>query len=572
MHYMRRHKDDSSKFLANNRTLFDILKQTCDQYLFACDPQSKQYMISPGMQAEFALPHAEAKDMDKYWSILIHPDDLESYQTDIDRIYSGQSEEHDLEYRVKNRRGDYVWVRCHGKSIRDQEGKAIFFAGVISKLAQKSKVDALTGLLNKYSFEQAVKGCLEEYRSTGTTGALMIFGLDNFKIVNETYNRFFGDAVLQKIAQRLENALPAELTLYKLDGDEFGIVYMGATEADIETLFHAIQRTAMAPQEINQKMYFCTLSAGTVFFPQGGKDYLVLHKHAEAALDIAKKQGKNKNYLFSKAVYNRWVRSIAMRDDLQKSVEHGCEGFELFFQPQVLASSRSLCGAEALLRWRNPKGKMVAPMEFIRLLEETKLIIPVGKWLFEKAIVIGKKWQDMVPDFHISINVSYEQLKDNTFKDFVPQCLKRHQMKPELITLELTESCIVADWDFVNKTFDFFRAQGLKIAMDDFGTGYSSLSYLKNLSTDIVKIDREFVRKILVNDFDKKVVKYTVQLCQSVGMKVCIEGVETKEEYRLLTGECQADMIQGYLFGHPESEEAFVQKFILDKENLRVEV
>ena len=569
---MKQYREDSKSFFANSRVLFDLLKQSCEQYIFACDLQTKECMLSPNLLADFALPKNLFFDLDKHWRLLIHPDDREACRQDMQRIFSGKSAVYDRDYRVKNRRGEYIWVRCRGKAICPVDGPAIFFAGMITKLAQKSKVDALTGLLNKYQFEQTVKASLEAYRATGQGGALLIFGLDNFKIINETYNRFFGDAVLQQIAQRLEKVLPPELLLYKLDGDEFGIVYPGAGEAEIEELFQSAQRCTMLPQEIDQKMYFCTLSAGTVFFPQGGKEYLVLYKHAEAALDMAKKQGKNKNYLFSKEQYNRWVRSISMRDDLKRSVENDCEGFELFFQPQVMTASRTLCGAEALLRWRNYKGKMVAPMEFIHLLEETKLIIPVGKWVFEKAVSICKKWQALLPDFHISINVSYEQLKDSTFKEFVPQCIARYGIRPETITLELTESCIVADWSFVNRTFDFFRQQGLSIAMDDFGTGYSSLSYLKNLSTDIVKIDREFVRKILCNDFDKKLVKYTVQLCHSVGMKVCIEGVESREEYRLLHEECEADMIQGYLFGHPESEADFVQKFIIDKENLRVEV
>ena len=285
-------------------------------------------------------------------------------------------------------------------------------------------------------------------------------------------------------------------------------------------------------------------------------------------MDIAKRQGKNRNVLFSKEEYNRWVRSISMRDSLWESVENGCTGFSLFFQPQVSAQEQKLIGAEALLRWKNPKGRMVAPMEFIPILEETKLIIPVGKWIFEEAVKICKRWRQVVPDFRVSINMSYEQVKDLSFKKFVGECLQRYDMTPDAVILELTESKIVADWSFVNKQFDEFRQQGLAIAMDDFGTGYSSLASLKYLSCDIVKIDREFVKKILENDFDRQLVKYVVALCHSIGIKCCIEGVEEEAEYELLTKECQADSIQGYLFGHPESVENFEEKFLYrEKEN-----
>ncbi len=462
----------------------------------------------------------------------------------------------------KDRKGDYCWIRCRGRISFDSNGQPSVFAGMMTRMGQRNKADSVTGLLNKYQFEHAVKAALSSYRATGNGGAVLVVGLDNFKIINETYNRYFGDQVLKHVGQQIEGILPAQITLYKLDGDEYGIVYPDALEQDVEELFQSIQRCLMRPQKLDDKMYFCTVSAGTVFYPQSGKDYLVLHKHAEAALDMAKRDGKNKNCIFSKDQYNRWVRSITMRDNIQASVEKGCEGFSLFFQPQVSANGQQLIGAEALLRWKNPKGRMVAPMEFIPILEQTKMIIPVGKWIVEEAVKTCKEWQKVLPDFHISINVSYEQVKDMTFKDFVQDCVARHGVAPESVVLELTESRIVSDWNFVNQQFNFFRESGLQIAMDDFGTGYSSLSSLKNLSCDIIKIDREFVKKILSNNFDRSLVKYTVLLCHSAGMRVCIEGVEEQEEYDLLTEDCKVDSIQGYLFGHPESKENFVEKFL----------
>ena len=189
------------------------------------------------------------------------------------------------------------------------------------------------------------------------------------------------------------------------------------------------------------------------------------------------------------------------------------------------------------------------------------MIIPVGKWVFEESVKICREWQKKMPEFCVSVNVSYEQIKDGTFQDFVGQCTAKYGIEPRSIVLELTESSIVADWEYVNRQFDAFREQGFRIAMDDFGTGYSSLVYLKNLSCDIVKLDREFVKNILNNTFDRQLVEYTVRLCHSIGITACVEGVETPEEYRLLVGDCNVDMCQGYLFGHPESEENFEKFF-----------
>ena len=551
-----------SPVLKRIKFYFDTLARSSDSYLFATDIQKNIVLLSPNIIEDFALPSTVVNDFDTMWAPLIHPEDRESYMQGMQALADGQTDEHDLEYRVKDRKGDYCWIHCRGRISKNSEGQAFFFSGLMVRMGRRSQADHVTGLLNKYQFEHAVRMALNEYRATGSGGAIMVFGLDNFKIVNETYNRFFGDQVLKAVAAQIDNILPSMFTLYKLDGDEFGLIYPEASDKDVERLFVSIQTCMMRPQHIDGKLYFCTISAGTVFYPQFGKDYLVLHKYAEAALDMAKRDGKNKNVIFSKEDYNRWVRSITMLDSLRDSVEGGCKEFSLCYQPQVSADRRQLIGAEALLRWRNPKGRMVAPMEFIPVLEETKMIIPVGRWIVEEAVKTCKQWQRYVPDFHMSINVSYEQIKDMSFKNFVRECIERYEVAPKCIVLELTESMIVADWSFLNQQFDFFREQGIRIAMDDFGTGYSSLGYLKNLSCDIVKIDREFVKKILENDFDQRLVAYITELCHSIHIQVCIEGVEEPEEYNLLTEKCKADFIQGYLFGRPETPENFEEKFL----------
>lgn len=557
-----------SPCLKRFKFFFDLLKKTTEDYLFFADLQENIVMVSPNLVQDFELPSEVMEDFDANWAPLIHSEERGPYLASMRSIQTSQSFfEHAMEYRVKNRKGEYTWLRCRGRVGTDRDGNPSMFVGMMSRMAQRNQADEVTGLLNKYQFEHAVKRALAEYRATGEGGAILVVGLDNFKIVNETYNRLLGDQVLKRVSRLIANVLPPALTLFKLDGDEFGIIYPGAGEEEVNDIFASMQSALSRPQDIDGHQYFCTASSGTVFYPAAGKDYLVLHKHAEAAMDIAKREGKNRNVMFSKEEYNRWVRSISMRDSLWDSVENGCTGFSLFFQPQVSAVEQKLIGAEALLRWKNPKGRMVAPMEFIPILEETKLIIPVGKWIFEEAVKTCKRWRQVVPNFRVSINMSYEQVKDLSFKEFVAECLQRYDIPPEAIILELTESKIVADWSFVNKQFDEFRQQGLAIAMDDFGTGYSSLASLKYLSCDIVKIDREFVKKILENDFDRRLVKYVVALCHSIGIKCCIEGVEEDAEYELLTKECKADSIQGYLFGHPESVENFEEKFLHMEKN-----
>ncbi len=557
-----------SPLLKRLKIYFDVLKRTTSGYLYVVDLQNKVAMTSPNIVRDFGIP-AETMGFSAFrqaWQEIMHPTERESATKVFDDVLQGHTREGCVEFRARTRKGEYEWIECRCAAALDHEGERTLYAGIFRLMGQRIRADAVTGLLNKYRLEQRMKAALDEARETGRGGALMILGIDNFKIVNEAYNRAFGDQVLREVAKRIKKILSTDFRLYKLDGDEFGIVYPGADEADVETLYRSIQTALSKPQQINEHKYFCTVSGGTVFFPQFGKDYLVLHKYAEAALTLAKQGGKNKNCIFSKELYNRWLRSLTAREDIRRSVEDGCRGFSLCFQPQVGAGSRRIIGAEALLRWQNSKGRMVAPMEFIPLLEESQLMIPVGKWIADTAVRICREWQKIVSDFCMSINLSYVQLRDPSFKEAVKECIERYGVDPASIVLELTEHTVISDWDFINRQFASLREYGLKIAMDDFGTGCSSLAMFKNLSCDIVKIDRAFVKQILWSDFDRRIVDYTVELCHSMGMKVCIEGVETQEEYDLLAKTCKVDSIQGYLFGRPETKEGFEEKFLMRQE------
>ena len=550
---------------------FRLLCAASREYYYVQEIKANLMMLSPNMVADFGLPAEVVTDIEAVWVPVIHPDDVEVFLKELHKNYTPEDNVHDAFYRVRDIKGNYIWVHGHGVvSFDSRTGEPELFAGVIKQMEQKIQADANTGLLGKYRFEKAVKEALVRVDGEYGQGIIMIVGLDNFKIINESYNRRYGNIMLKLAAEAIEKVLPEGVRLYKLDGDEFGLVMPGLDEDSAKNLYEDIQKAFCHPHMVEGRSLFCTISAGTVAYPQGGKDYLVLHKHCEAALDQAKREGKNKNIIFSKEQYNRWLRSVNMREMLHDSIENNYEGFSLFYQPQVNARTQRLIGAEALLRWRSPKGRMVSPMEFVRILEETKMIILVGRWIFETAVKQCKAWQEKWPGMRISINLSYEQIKEKGFEDFAIECLKKYDLPPYLIVLELTETAIVSDWNNVNAQFQRFRDLGISIAMDDFGTGYSSLAYMKHLACDIVKIDRAFVINIMEpdNEFDRQLVKSTIELCHSVNITCCIEGVEAEKEYLLLRDFCHADTIQGYYFGRPESPEEFEKKFFVEPDNL----
>lgn len=546
------------------QTLFRSLSASSDEYFYACDRAADIVMVSPNMVTDFCMPAEVFRNLNEEWLPRIHPDDYDEYVKSIAREFTPEDNIHDASYRVRDSKGNYVWVHSRGRMTFNRQTKEQeLFAGTITSMVRKYQADTTTGLLSRFQFEKAVKSLVVRQNGEYTKGIIMIFGLDNFKIINESYNRHYGNVLLRIAADNIKAVLPEKTVLYKMDGDEFAVILPNKDEKDAQALFEAVQKAFCHPHLVDGHSLFCTISAGTVLYPQEGKDYLVLHKHAEVALERAKNEGKNKNVIFTKEQYNRWLRSLSMQTMLQQSVENNFEGFSLYYQPQVNARTQHLTGAEALLRWRNPKGKMVSPMEFVPILEKTKMIILVGRWVFETAVRQCKEWQSKWPGLRISINLAYEQIKEAGFEEFAYNCLKKYDLAPHFIVLELTETAIVGDYDNVNSRFREFMNLGISVAMDDFGTGYSSLFCLKNLACDIVKIDRAFVTNITKSDnvFDRQLVKSTIELCHSVGINCCIEGVENQEEYVLVRDFCQADSIQGYYFGRPEAPEDFEEKF-----------
>lgn len=550
-----------SPVLQRLKYYFDLLQRTTESYPFITDLKTGISLLAPALVNDYDIPGEIVRDFDDMWRPLIYHEDTARYEKSIEDVFVNRTrDDHRIEYRVKNKKGEYGWVLCNGVIGRDENNEPDLFVGVITKMDRVVRADPVTGLLNRYSFERELAGTVQRAADSGEAGAVIIIGLDHFQMLQDAYDPHSGDAAMREIGQSIGNVLPTHLNLYKLDGDEFGIIWPHTSREEVEIIFYSIQICLREMKEANEKVFF-SASAGVVFYPDTGMNAVALQKYAKAALDMARQQGREQLNFFSQSEYKKWMQFINLQRSFEDSIERGCEGFLLYYQPQVDAKTQKLIGCEALLRWQEPDGEIISPVVFIPILERTRLIIPVGRWVVNEAVKTCKKWQEYQPGFEISINVSLCQLENYDFHSCVQEAMEKYDLAPELLTLELTESQSVSNWDFVNEQFDYFRKMGVKIAMDDFGVGYSSLGLLKNFNCDIIKVDKVFVDDILISDFDRKLVKYTVQLCQSIGMQVCIEGVEQKEAYEYLTNECNADVIQGFYFGRPEPEDVFIKRF-----------
>ncbi|MBQ1336461.1 MAG: diguanylate cyclase, partial [Selenomonadaceae bacterium] len=292
------------------------------------------------------------------------------------------------------------------------------------------QLDPVTGLPNRFELVKA----LEEFlQATGgeMDGAIMAIGLDNFQLVNEICGPRIGDEALRQIAENITNVLPYDIQLYKLSGDQFCIFWPESMPDEMEIVFASLQLSLRDIAAIEDKVY-CTATAGVAFYPRDGKDPDVLLMHAQAAKTIARQEGGGDRIcFFNQEVYARWRYNVMMQGLMKNSIARGCEDFFLYFQPQVRASDQRLYGAEALLRWQNADGEILPPLEFIPVLEKTRLIIPAGHWIIEQAVKTCKKWQKYIPDFQMSINISLYQLEEQMLYPFVADCLQRYEMDPQ---------------------------------------------------------------------------------------------------------------------------------------------
>lgn len=541
--------------------LYDALSGSVDDYVFVGNMKTGTFRYPPAMVEAFGLPGEVVENAAAFWSDLIHPHDEKAFLESNQEIADGRTNYHDIEYRAKNVKGEWIWLRCRGRMITNQEGEPYLFAGMITNQGKKDKTDHMTGLFNKYEFEGAVKEFL--VNENAEKMGIMILNLDSFKNINDFYDQSFGDEILRITAQKIQSMLPPAARLYRLDGDQFGIFMPGSDENEGLAVFGRIQRTFYKQQEHNGRKYFCTLSAGYVSYPKDGDNYLDLLKYAHYSLEYSKLMGKNRITLFSDDILYKKARTLELNQLLRESIDRGFIGFSVHYQPQIDSCTGEVYGAEALARWHCTEYGDVSPIEFIPLLEQNGLIVQLGKWVFEQAAHQCKKWSRVKDDFHMSVNLSYRQLLDGTILDFMQATLHEINLDPSKITMELTETYLIEENSTLRKIVDGMQDLGIQIAMDDFGKGYSSLFSLKTLPVDIVKIDRGFVKNINTDLFNATFVRTITELCHGVGKKVCLEGVETEIEYNAIKDK-GIELIQGFFFGRPVPADVFESLFFQD--------
>ena len=476
-----------------------------------------------------------------------------------------------LQLRARSRDGGCTQVEVVGHRLRQGERSLLAFSicdvtlrrKVEAQLLEKQQHldhlahhDQLTGLPNRLFLAHHLPGAIEEARRSGTMLAVLFLDLDRFKHINDSRGHETGDKLLKKVAERVRATVRQDDMVVRMGGDEFIVVLQAIKRTEvISEMAGRINQALSSPIYVDGRPLVATASIGVGLFPRDGADMGELLRHSDTAMYQAKDRGRNNFQLFSPIMARKLRERVAIEASLRNALEHG--QFDVHYQPIVDIQSNRVMGLEALLRWKQPaQGGYLLPDRFIDVAEDTGLIVPVGEFVLQRVVEDLTYWRNerahVVP---IAVNISAAQLQRTNLRDRIEELMRKHDLSPSLLQLELTESTMFerresrgggARLDAIAQ----LRELGVSIAIDDFGTGYSSLGYLKRWHVDYLKIDRSFIRDLVTDMSDLAIVGAIIAMARHLNIKTVAEGIEGWQQLEKLR-QLGCSLAQGYLFAKP---------------------
>ena len=533
------------------------------------------WQASPALVELFGIDSSFVTNIEN-WGKLMAPGYeqkmLDYYQT----VVQGDGK-FDMDYEIiRPCDGQRRWVAALGRFVYDADGAAAYLKGTIQditdrkmseeKIRKLGYFDSLTALPNRQLLMDRLNHALASGVRRHQYGALILIDLDHFKNINDTLGHQQGDLFLKQVAQRLETSVRNSDTVARLGGDEFVVLLenLGEDEtqaaSQVATVAEKIRLQLSRYYEIGYWEQVCTISMGITLFGEHAEEVDEILIRADLALYKAKDSGRNALCFFDPELQIDITNRVVLEKDLHEAIQQ--KQFSVFYQPQMDGENRTV-GAEALMRWKHPTRGWLLPGEFIPHAERSGLILPMGQWMLEAACAQLALWAShpLAADLPVAVNVSARQFRDASFVEQVLETLRVTGAKAHLLKLELTESVLVTEVDDLIDKMCVLKARGVQFALDDFGTGYSSLSYLKRLPLDQLKIDKSFVRDILIDPEDAAIARMVLSLADSLGLAVIAEGVETQEQRDALA-RIGCHNYQGFLFSRAlpvEEFEAFIK-------------
>lgn len=492
----------------------------------------------------------------------------------LEELVFGEEEEkkthyYDEVYYVEEER----WLDVHKTEIDWVDGRRVGLCTLYDitdkklyqkKIENQANNDFLTGLYNRMRCEQDLGRYIAKAQAVNCEGALLYIDLDDFKHINDGLGHPYGDVLLKAISHSLQRIEGIEKSCYRMGGDEFIVIISEAVYPQMERILCDIDSIFSKPWFLKGEDYYCTMSMGITCFPSDGNSVDDLIRKADMALMTAKRRGKNCVEYYNDKDQASTYRRLDMEKNMRTAAMNACKEFEVYYQPIVAVQEDGTpcCGAEALVRWNSSALGFVSPEDFIPLAEYLGLINPIGEFVLEQAAKRCKYWNDMGhPNYKVNVNLSVVQLLQNDIIKKIKKVLDETRINPRNLTLEVTESLAINDMEHMKRILSEIKSLGVKVALDDFGTGYSSLNHIREMPIDVIKIDRCFIEHLGEDDFSDAFVKMVNELANTIGVKVCVEGVETEKQLDIAC-DMNVCMIQGYYFGKPMKIEEFEKKYL----------
>lgn len=547
-------------------SIFDAVSVFAEgAYVYVCDMTTNISRWTKTAVEYFGLPSEYMLEAGLIWAEHIHPDDREKYNKSINNVFAGISQSHNMLYRARAADGSYCSCTCKGAVIRDENDKPRYFCGIIRNHNTVSYVDAITGLRSLYGFFDDIKGISFSH----SENLIIMLGLSSFSNINDFYGYAFGDFTIQSLSRKIIEFFPDDCKIYRMNGTRFAIITNSITCEEAEEIYNRLNKYLRTDFFVNNQRVVLSINGGAICVDQFDISWETYY----TCLRSAYYQSKNKKcggfVVFDDIIKYDNREYVELINEIRNSIVENCKGFYLCYQPIVDSKSEKINGVEALIRWKNDKFGIVPPNKFIEVLEQDALFPELGKWILRQAMEDGKKFQEKNPDISVSVNLSYTQLEKNGFIDDLFEIIKETGFPKSHLCLEITERCQLLNMELLKNMFTIFRDNDIKIAVDDFCTGYSTLGFLRSVPVDIVKIDREFVKNIKVDQADKSSVQFISDLAGAFSADVCAEGIENDEIRVCMKDYKNIGSLQGYHYSKPITAERLL--YILDEINRNVD-
>ncbi|WP_110944939.1 sensor domain-containing protein [Paenibacillus phocaensis] len=490
---------------------------------------------------------------------VIHPEDEPKIRQKINALQAGDKEVFECEYRLRCKDGEYRWFLGRGKALFNEQGRAYRMVGsnievhqlkmYQERMRHLAYYDALIDLPNRLYLLEEMEVLVSR---EDAKAALFFVDTDNFKFINDTLGHKFGDRLLMQASSRLTSLIGEAGMLFRLGGDEFVVLIRDVEEEQATALADKLLKGFREPFRIDDSDLFVSISIGISFYPKDGRTPEEILKNADVAMYAAKQAGKGRYVVFEPLFLKAFNDRVQLEKNLRQALERG--EFTLHYQPQIKVRDGRICGFEALIRWNSPELGFVSPLSFIRIAEDSRLIVPIGEWVLGESCAFAKRLEvEGFGIYKIAVNISVVQLLEEDFVGRVLRILQQTGLSPDCLELEITESMIMESVDSLVPKLVELKAHGIQIALDDFGTGYSSLGSLKQMPITTLKVDKSFIEHLPDQDDSRSLAKAIVLIGRKMGLQVVAEGVETEQQMQHVR-RAKCDIIQGYYVSRPLPE------------------